>query len=388
MGPAARHDQELRHTTPGQYPDKLPTNSVETPESGTTIHDDEDLDDAASDSSNYSTISHDTLPPFHAHDHTYHGSRRLYTPNDASESHRFDLQHELFKLCLDGELVAAKLPLEPNRSAPAQSELGHAAGTEQHEFHILDVGAGNGVWAMEMAQRYPQATILGIDLSSSLLPSNVPPNLTFEIGDVAEPWPPGKLYDFIHVRNLVGGGVRDWAGFVKEVYAHLKPGGQMQLTEVTPNFFDADAVKGNGRGEGQGEVGGEQRSTVKATACVEYITQFVNLSRERGLNFDPLPYVTPTLSSLGAQELRERVDWVPVKSWAHADPVTMRKGALVEEILGMGMENWTMRLFGECGWEDGETRALLSRVMREVTDEKMRSVLKATFITARRPKQA
>lgn len=190
---------EARHVDVGLGVDEEPYDEDD------DVDDDEDEEDDDDTQfsdivSNYSSVSEDSLSPIRAYGHTYHGSGRLLSPNDASEARRMALQHELFQLCLGGNLVDAKLTLERHEE-------------DSEPIHVLDVGAGSGLWACDMAQRYPQADILGIDLSSALLPNDVPPNVTFEIADAAEPWPP-QLYDFIHMRNLVGGGVRDWAGLL------------------------------------------------------------------------------------------------------------------------------------------------------------------------------
>ncbi|KAI1046393.1 hypothetical protein LB505_009111 [Fusarium chuoi] len=58
----------------------------------------EDDDDYSDTTSNYSTISEDTLPLIREYGHTYHGSGQLLTPNDASEAHRLTVQHELYQL--------------------------------------------------------------------------------------------------------------------------------------------------------------------------------------------------------------------------------------------------------------------------------------------------
>ena len=60
------------------------------------------------------------------------------------EQDRLDLQHHVITLLLNGELHLA--PLEsPKR--------------------ILDLGTGTGLWAIEMADSFPNATVIGTDLS-------------------------------------------------------------------------------------------------------------------------------------------------------------------------------------------------------------------------------
>ncbi|EHK47777.1 hypothetical protein TRIATDRAFT_193684 [Trichoderma atroviride IMI 206040] len=305
---------------------------------------DDDDDATASDSnSNYSTASEDALPPIHAYGHVYHGSGRMVTPNDRHENARQGHQHELFTLCLGGALTFTKLPLDKLELDP-----------EASPFHILDVGCGGGHWAMEMALTNPLVDVLGIELSSANLPKEVPPNLTFEIADAAEPWPP-RLYDFVHLRNLVGGGIRDWKRLIVQAFDHLKPGGQLEFTEVTPLFFAPRA-----------DVG---------AAAIEYGAVFAEISAAQGIDFDPTPKVRPWLVEVGAESVRERSDWLPVRNWAR-DPVTNKKGEILNKMLAPGCDHWTLRMFGLAGWEEQKTRDLLGRVMEEYKDPLLRSCIK------------
>lgn len=261
--------------------------------------------------SNFSTVSEDSMPPIHAYSHTYHGSGQLMTPNDESEARRMALQHKLFQLCLDGGLVDTKLPLENH--------------TPENPFQILDIGAGSGIWACEMAQLHPQVNILGIDITRALLPNNVPANVTFEIADVMDPWPP-HTYDFIHMRNLVGGGIRDWQALIARAFAYLKPGGLLEFTENRPRFFDVELEHADLPGLPAGA-----RPDVGA-ACREFQAAYAAMCQKEGLDSDPIPNMPGFLSDLGAVSIRERSDWLPVKSWGN-DPIMRKKGEILGEMM-------------------------------------------------------
>ena len=67
-------------------------------------------------------------------------------PNDENELDRLDLQHHICTILLNGELCLA--PLKPETT-----------------HRVLDLGCGTGLWAIEMADRLPKATVTGVDLS-------------------------------------------------------------------------------------------------------------------------------------------------------------------------------------------------------------------------------
>jgi methylase of polypeptide subunit release factors len=54
--------------------------------------------------------------------------------------------------------------MDLNHEILVQLLEGHKAPIGKNPQRILDVGTGTGIWAIDMANRYPSAEVLGIDL--------------------------------------------------------------------------------------------------------------------------------------------------------------------------------------------------------------------------------
>lgn len=111
-------------------------------------------------------------------------------PNDLTEADRLDAQHYIVRYVFQGN-YNVKL----DRSA---------------SLKILDVATGTGVWALEMAQEFPNAEIHGVDLSPIYLRSEtstnkpIPPNCHFQLCNVLDGVPfPDNYFDFVYQRLLV-----------------------------------------------------------------------------------------------------------------------------------------------------------------------------------------
>jgi trans-aconitate methyltransferase len=120
------------------------------------------------------------------------------------------LLHHIFKLVLGGSLFVAPVS-NPHR--------------------VLDFGTGTGIWAIDFADEFPRAAVLGTDLSP-IQPSWVPPNLTFVVDDVESEWAyrPGEAFDFVHGRAM-SGSINDWTKLYDRIYKNLKPGGWIEMQE-------------------------------------------------------------------------------------------------------------------------------------------------------------
>ncbi|KAI5800576.1 S-adenosyl-L-methionine-dependent methyltransferase [Pyronema domesticum] len=151
--------------------------------------------------------------------HSYYGTEKYLMPTDEKEQDRLDIQHEVYRLVWNDKLHGAPL-------------------TKPHR--VLDIGTGTGIWAIEMAEQYPIAEIIGTDLSP-IQPCWVPPNCRFEIDDAMQKWTfKDESFDFIHARTI-SSGVSDWEHLISEMKRCTAPGGYV-FTE-----YLRDAMRKMGR---------------------------------------------------------------------------------------------------------------------------------------------
>ncbi|KAM0403561.1 hypothetical protein ACHAQC_001177 [Fusarium culmorum] len=123
-------------------------------------------------------------------EHSYENGRRYHRyrhgryplPNDEAEQNREDMMHAMMLEATDGRHFYAPIGENPQR--------------------IADLGTGTGIWAIEMAEKYPSAEVLGLDLSP-IQPSWVPPNVKFMVDDIEDEWLNGDGFDFVHLRNMI-----------------------------------------------------------------------------------------------------------------------------------------------------------------------------------------
>ncbi|TDZ74950.1 Secondary metabolism regulator LAE1 [Colletotrichum trifolii] len=351
----SRHQQDHRHR-------RKHSSRPGTSHSRANNQGDEDESDAYSD---YSSVSVDEIPPIRAYGHTYHASGLHLMPNDESERARLEIQHQLFKLCLEGRLTATKLP----RDRP---------------LNVLDIGSGTGNWAVEMAQQLPQARIMGVDISAALLPTSVPPNVVFEVEDATQLWDREReSLDFVHIRNLVGGGVPDWKELIRQVYEHLKPGGLVEFSDVRTRYFD---LIDSSEDEPAAMTEEEERLGAGMTACREFEVRFGQMAAIAGVDFDPIPKIPAILSDVGFEKVGRWSDLVPIRAVGH-DEKMVRKGAQFAQMLEYGLENYSLAVFAKGGWDENDTRALLQRVHKESRDTANEAYGKVSFVTARKPLQ-
>ncbi|KAF4843830.1 Secondary metabolism regulator LAE1 [Colletotrichum siamense] len=105
---------------------------------------------------------------------------------------------------------------------------------QQQEVELKFIGA------IEMADVFPNAEIIGNDLSA-IQPGWVPSNVKFEIDDVESSWAGVEKYDYIFVRHMLVS-IANWPKLVRNVFKYLNPGGWAEFQDLNSEYYSDDGT--------------------------------------------------------------------------------------------------------------------------------------------------
>jgi len=280
----------------------------------------------------------------------YHAYRegKYLLPNDEAEQDRLDLHHHIFQLTLGGHLFRA--PIDPNPQ------------------RVLDFGTGTGIWAIDFADEFPSASVIGTDLSP-IQPSFVPPNCKFYVDDVESEWTfnADEAFDFIHGRGM-GGSISDWDALYRRVYENLKPGGWVEMQEY------------------EAWIGSEQDPSMSRTPAFEELTGLIIKAGEKfGKRFDIAQEQKQKMIDAGFVDVHDDVYKVPLGTWPK-DPKLKQIGMYQREHMILSVESFTLALLTRVlNWSIEETQVLMAKVKAEFRDPEARLLSMFHFVYGRKP---
>ncbi|KAF9882930.1 hypothetical protein FE257_004865 [Aspergillus nanangensis] len=291
-------------------------------------------------------------------DYCYENGRRYHAyrygqypiPNDEEEQDRLALMHHLFRLIIGGELFRAPI-----------------LNDSQEPRRVLDVGTGTGIWAMEMAEDFPNTEIIGTDLSP-IQPNWAPPNCSFHVDDAESDWTftTNEAFDYVHSRSM-GGGIADWPRYIRQAYNHVKPGGWVELQEYETWVHSDD---------------GTDKDAVM-------IQDWQQKLEESSSKFGKRMNIARDLS-----EMMEETGFINVADDAYKCPVgSWPKSARLKEIGRVGkvtlfeaVEPYTLALFTRVlGWTYDEAQDYVTKVRAELLDAQYHIYVVFHYIYGQRP---
>ncbi|CAE7208265.1 hypothetical protein PTNB85_09282 [Pyrenophora teres f. teres] len=281
-----------------------------------------------------------------------YGKHAYGMPIDEKELDRNDLQHHKYTLLLRDRLFIAPISDTTLNSANAR---------------ILDLGTGTGIWAMDMADKYPLANILGVDIAATQ-PAFVPPNCTFEIDDIEEDWPyRPDHFDFIHGRDLMTA-VRDWPRLIQQAYAHLKPGGWIQLASTIPGALSDD------------------NTIPPNSGYVESGRLYYEIAEKMGAPLDAPRAWNAQMKDAGFVNVTDEVYKLPMGTWPRSK--RLRTIGKLEQIMILegGFEAYMLRGYTQVlGGRAEDLQIVLALAKREVRDPAVHTYVQFHITYAQKP---
>lgn len=201
-------------------------------------------------------------------------------PSDDEEINRLDFQHYMLRYALRGNYAT---PLRQPRE-------------------ILDVACGTGRWCAEMATLFPQANVVGFDMTlpPAATGASHADKVAYVQGNMLDGLPfSDNSFDFVHQRLVIVALPTDqWVRQIGELLRVTRPGGWIELVE-------GDLLPG-GSGIQTLNALGEQ------------------MSQKRGMSFRNASSVGAYLQEAGARQVEQRTVALPVGR------TTGRLGAMAE----------------------------------------------------------
>ena len=274
------------------------------------------------------------------------GKHQYGLPVDEREQERNDLQHCKFMLMLDHQLFLA--PITDNPS------------------DILDLGTGSGIWAMDVADKYPTAEVLGVDLAPTQ-PTWVPPNCHFEIDDIEDTWLHKKdHFDFVHARELFMA-IRDWDRVIQQAYDHLKPGGWLELAQSVPDPASDD-------------------DTLPSDSAYRRITEiFYEIGEKIGASGHAPKFFKTKMEAAGFIDVQELRFKIPSGPWPK-DQRLKQIGAFERTHLDVGAEAILIRgMTGVLGRSREEAEVFFAHVRKEIYNPRIHGYIFFYVVFGRKP---
>lgn len=285
------------------------------------------------------------------HGRTYQANRDYWAPNDEQQSEGLDILHHAFVMLLGDQLFLAPIGDNPGR--------------------VLDVGTGTGIWAIDFADQFPGAEVIGTDITATQ-PTWVPPNLKFMIDDCLQEWTwPENHFDFVHLRGMYGS-ITDWAELYRRAFKHVKPGGWLQDMEMNVRLeSDHVEIPADHVFNKWAELfyeGGDKMGRSFAIACDHRMRDH--------------------MEAAGFVDIVERKIKAPCHGWPK-DQRLRQAGLLIQAGLEESLDGFAIYLLTQVlGWSKEETFVLLAKMRAEVRRKANCAWCHFTIVYGRKPLDA
>jgi len=233
---------------------------------------------------------------------------------------------------------------------------------------VLDVGTGSGIWAMDFADLFPSASVIGTDISP-IQPTWVPPNLKFEMEDATQDWTFAENhFDYIHMRYLFGA-IADWNALLKQAYRACKPGGYVESFETSCVFKSDDGT------------------VLEGSPMDQWGKVFDAAGRKFGRPFDVVgdECVDTAFKEAGFEDITTWDFKCPTGGWSQ-DKKLKEIGTFAQLALTSDLEGWVLYIWtAVMGWTKEETHVYIAHLRRQFRDKRVHGYVTYRCIYGRKP---
>ncbi|KAF2841007.1 S-adenosyl-L-methionine-dependent methyltransferase [Patellaria atrata CBS 101060] len=258
------------------------------------------------------------------------------------------MNHHLYLLTLSDQLFRS--PIEPSRA--------------------IDIGTGTGLWAIDLADRYPNCEVTGVDLSP--VPNNsIPPNCNFEVDDANSEWTyPENHFDLVYVRGL-NGAVDDWSVFYKEAYRCIAPDGYVEDFEYDPIVNLAPTTDPN---------------VPEDNFYNRFSKLLPSAGEAAGKTFARGERMIREMESAGFVDIRQEVYYWPIGPWS-SDPRLKEMGRWMQKVWEGSLEGWILGYFTRVlGWTYDQVQAFVAESRVIMRDRRYHAYHKLHCTYGRKPR--
>ncbi|PMD15765.1 S-adenosyl-L-methionine-dependent methyltransferase [Hyaloscypha hepaticicola] len=276
---------------------------------------------------------------------TFHRYRegKYPLPNDNREQERLDFQHYFMLVLLDGKLQLAPIGENPQ--------------------NVLDIGTGTGIWAIEFADRYPSANVIGTDLSP-IQPDFVPKNCFFEIDDAEDEWLFTERFDYIHMRGMMTC-FADPRSIIQKAYDQLAPGGYLEMQDGRFPLQCHD-------------------DTLQGTALDRWAKACVEAGKANGRAWNNARFYKQWMEEIGFEVVKEKIFEVPTSNWPRGKKAK-ELGLWFHEDLMDALSGSKVLLTKTLDYQQDEVELLLMEVRKNLKDRGVHAYMPLYITYGRKP---
>ncbi|KAH7303361.1 S-adenosyl-L-methionine-dependent methyltransferase [Stachybotrys elegans] len=296
-------------------------------------------------------VSTTSLPKFQyatENGRTYHvhDQGKCILPNDAREMERLNDMHKIWVNTLGGEISLCRE-------------------SDTRRQRVLDLGTGNGTWAIAYADAHLTAQVIGVDITPTQ-DTWVPPNVQFEIDDIEKEWTWKRKFDFVFGRDLMGS-IRDWAALLRSIFNNLNPGGWVEIQDY-----------GYPHPEG---------TEPPPTKLLEWRQEMVRASKALGKRIDMIEELEDLMMKEGFAEIRCVKKRIPLDNSSKNESLN-QIGKSAADLFEAHLESISMIRFKDgLGYSIDEVIAYLSALRTELKKNHMSAYFEAHIIYGCKPVQ-